>query len=118
MKRLVAAVLGFVVVLSLGIISDICFTKTCRTVLNDVNESISLVKAGDFTSAAKKAQDAEDYWENHRKILCFTVNHGFLYEVNSRLTGLSSLSTADAAEEFLATAEQAAQSLTYVMDEK
>ncbi len=118
MKRIAAAVLGFALVLSLGIISNIYFDNTCRTVLHDVNRSISLAKSGNFEEAAKSAQNAENFWESRRAVLSFTVNHGFLYEVDTRLTGLSSLSSEDAKEEFLSSAEQAAQSLSYVMNDK
>lgn len=118
MKRIIAAVLGFVLMLSLGIVSTLYFDDTCKKVTAAVNESIRLAKNEDFESAAETAQKAENFWESRRKLLSFVVNHGFLYEVDSRLTGLSSLSTTDAKEEFLASAEQAAQALNYVMNDK
>ncbi|MBO7217929.1 MAG: DUF4363 family protein [Clostridia bacterium] len=118
MKRLIAAVLGFVFVLSLGIVSALYFDKTCKETSDIVNEAISEARQGDFDAAAKAAQRAENFWEGRRKLLSFVQNHGFLYEVDTRLTGLSSLSTADAKEEFLASAEQAIQALNYVMNDK
>lgn len=118
MKRIAAAVFAFVIMLSLGIVSSLYFNKTCLEVTSAVNESIRLAQLGDFESAASAAQNAENFWESRRQLLSFVVNHGFLYEVDTRLTGLSSLSTEDAKEEFLASAEQAAQALSYVMNDK
>lgn len=118
MKRIIAAVLGFVLMLSLGIVSTLYFDDTCKKVSATVNEAIHQAKNEDFEAAAETTQKAENFWESRRKLLSFVMNHGFLYEVDSRLTGLSSLSTDDAKEEFLASAEQAAQALFYVMNDK
>lgn len=118
MKRIIAAVLGFVLMLSLGIVSTLYFDDTCKKVSATVNEAIRQAKIGDYEAAAETAQKAENFWESRRSLLSFVVNHGFLYEVDSRLTGLSSLSSSEAAEEFLASAEQAAQALFYVMNDK
>ncbi len=118
MKRIVAAVFAFVAVLCIGIVNSVYFDKVCGETLSIVNESIRLAEEGSFSAARETAQTAENFWEGRRGLLVYTVNHGFLYEVDARLTGLSALSTEDAKEEFLASAEQAAEALTYVMSDK
>lgn len=118
MKRIAAAVIGFVTVLSLGVASNLYFEATCKAVEQEVNKAIREARSGDYTAAATSATAAEELWADRRKTLSFTVNHGFLYEIDTRITGLAALSTEDAKEEFLATAEQATEALAYVRREK
>lgn len=118
MKRIAAAVIAFVAVLSVGIVSNLYFDTTCKAVEQELGEAIRQARSGDYTAAATSASKAEEFWVSRRKLLSFTVNHGFLYEIDTRITGLAALSTHDAKEEFLASAEQATEALAYVRREK
>ncbi len=118
MKRIAITVLAFLIMLSIGVANALYFDKTCRETASAVNEAIRQAKSGNFSAAAKTAQNAENFWSRKRRLFNYTVNHGLLYEVDSRITGLSALSSEEAKEEFLATAEQTAEALNYVINDK
>lgn len=108
------AVIAFIIIICIGFVSAVCFEETCSEVSDAVNESIRLAKLGEYSSAATAAENAERFWEKRRQLLRFTVNHGLLYEVDARITGLSQLSTEEAKEEFLSCAEQTIQAIEYI----
>lgn len=114
MKRIVTAVLAFLIIICIGLVSSVYFSETCKELSSGVNESIRLARLGDFSAAAAAAENAEKFWEKRRQLLRFTVNHGLLYEVDARITGLSQLSTEEAKEEFLSCAEQTIQAIEYI----
>ena len=118
MKRVVTAVFAFIIMLSLGTVSTVYFEKTCTEVQQVVNEAIRLAENGNYSEAKTVAQNAENFWDSKRTLLSFVINHSYLYEIDTRLTGLSQLSSEEAKEEFLSCAEQAVQALEFVMSDR
>ena len=118
MKRIAISFIAFLVILSIGIIGAVYFDITCKEVRSGIEQSIYLAEKGAYASAAVAAQNAESFWEKRRHILQLYINHGLLYEVDSRLTGLAQLSSEEAKEEFLSTAEQAVQAIEYIKKDK
>lgn len=118
MKRIAISFIAFLVIISIGIIGAVYFDITCKEVRSGLEQSIYLAEKGAYASAAVTAQNTERFWEKRRRILNLYVNHGLLYEVDSRLTGLAQLSSEEAKEEFLSTAEQAVQSIEYIKKDK
>lgn len=118
MKRIVISVFAFLLILSVGVVGYVYFEKSCTEVTQAVNEAIRLAEDGSYDRAAEVAQNAEHFWEERKKILSYYVNHGYLYEVDARITGLSQLSAEESKEEFLSCAEQVVQALEYVMSDK
>lgn len=118
MKRVVTSIFAFIIMLSLGTVSTVYFDKTCTEVQSAINEAIRLAERGNYENAATVAQNAENLWDSKKKLLSYVVNHGYIYEVDERLTGLSQLSSEEAKEEFLSCAEQAVQALDYVKSDK
>ena len=118
MKRIAISFIAFLVILSIGIIGAVYFDITCKEVRSGIEQSIYLAEKGAYASAAVAAQNSERCWEKRRHILKLYINHGLLYEVDSRLTGLAQLSSEEAKEEFLSTAEQAVQAIEYIKKDK
>ncbi len=118
MKRIVFSFIAFLTVAAIGVAGAFYFDKTCREVSDAIEHSVYLAEKGSYGSAAVTVQNAERFWEERRGLLSLYVNHGLLYEVDNRLTGLAQLSSEEAKEEFLATAEQTVQALEYVMRDK
>ena len=118
MKRIMFSIITFLVIASIGVAGAIYFENTCNEVQSAINRSIDLAEKGAFGSASVTAQNAERFWERRRRLLQLYINHGLLYEVDSRLTGLAQLSSQEAKEEFLSTAEQAVQAVQYIKKDK
>lgn len=118
MKRIAISFIAFLVILSIGIIGAVYFDITCKEVRSGIEQSIYLAENGAYASAAVAAQNAERFWEKRRHVLKLYINHELLYEVDSRLTGLAQLSSEEAKEEFLSTAEQAVQAIEYIKKDK
>ena len=118
MKRIIIAFSVFLILATAGLVGAVYFDTTCKEVTSAVNEAIRQAERGAYGSAAVTVQNAERFWEKRRKVLNFYVNHGLLYEVDNRLTGLSELSSEEAKEEFLSTAEQVTEAIRYISSDK
>lgn len=118
MKRIVASVTGFLLILATGIAGCVWFDKTCTEIESSINESIRLTEQGQYAEAATVVQNTENFWEECHPLLSLYINHSHLYEISIRLTGLAQLSAEESKEEFLSGAEQAIQALEYVMSDK
>lgn len=118
MKRIIIAFAVFFILAAAGIFGAVYFDTTCKEVTDAVNEAIRLAEKGAYGSAAVTVRNAERFWEKRRRILTFYVNHGLLYEVDNRLTGLAELSSEEAKEEFLSTAEQVTEAIKYISCDK
>ena len=118
MKRIIISLLVFLFLATAGLVGAVYFDTTCKEVSNAVNEAIRQAERGAYGSAAATVRNAERFWERRRKILNFYVNHGLLYEVDNRLTGLAELSSEEAKEEFFSTAEQVTEAISYISRDK
>lgn len=118
MKRIIIAFLVFATLTTVGVVGAVYFDTTCKEVSDAVNEAMRHAERGAYGSAAVTVQNAERFWEKRRKILNFYVNHGLLYEVDNRLTGLAELSSEEAKEEFFSTAEQVTEAIRYISSDK
>ena len=118
MKRIVVVFSTFLIIFATGIVASVYFDSTCKEVSSSVNEAIRQAERGDFDAAAETVRNSERFWEKRRRLLSFWVNHGLLYEVDNRLTGLAELSSEEAREEFLSTAEQVTEAIKYISGDK
>ena len=118
MKRIMIAVVAFIIVLAIGVIGTAFFDITCNEMTSAIERSVSLCRSKDYNAAANTVDSAKRFWEDRRRLLTFYVNHSLLYEVDSRLTGLSSLAADESKEEFLYSAEQVLEAIRYLKSDK
>ena len=114
MKRIIAALIAFAILLSLSFASKYYLYRTCDEVSSALLYAADLAEKDNFSDAARTAKNAELFFKERKRLLSFTVNHGLFYEAESLLSGLSPLARQDSKEEFLcevAKAQKAVENL-------
>ena len=101
MKRIIAALIAFALLLSLSFASRYYLYKTCDEISSALLSAAELAEKDNFSDAAKTAKNAELFFKERKRLLSFTVNHGLFYEAESLLSGLFPLARKESKEEFL-----------------
>lgn len=78
-------VIGFIIVLGIGIGEQCYLNKISEGLLKDVTEAESLFLTGNLNETEDKLQNVINYWEKQEKVLEIIVNHEEVNRISEAL---------------------------------
>lgn len=82
MKRLIPALIIFLIVISLCISANLCVEKTSQKTLRQIEYCYQEFEAGNTKKALELSQSLKDNWHKDKETLEIFINHSFLDKVN------------------------------------
>lgn len=104
MKRLIAAGILSVFLITAYIMSSSYIKNACQKTNKMLNECITAYK--DNKNAKEKAENLRDFWDEKEKVLSFFANHETLDEIELAVELLTVYSTSDQKELFYESSSQ------------